>query len=115
MRKAICMIAVGAIAVGMFAGRAGSQSKTASGFDRLKTLVGEWQGTSPNGDVFTSTIRPVSNGTALAVTFQNSEDTQMVTLYTTEGHRRLITNYFRTGNQPRRQTVRVKAGEQEFA
>ena len=41
MRKAICMIAVGAIAVGMFAGRAGSQSKTASGFDRLKTLVGE--------------------------------------------------------------------------
>src|SRR5207253_8525244 len=34
MRKAICMIAVGAIAVGMFAGRAGSQSQTASGFDR---------------------------------------------------------------------------------
>src|SRR5437879_4972603 len=55
MRKAICMIAVGAIAVGMFAGRAGSQSKTASGFDRLKTLVGEWQGTSPEGEVFTST------------------------------------------------------------
>ena len=115
MRKAICMIAVGAIAVGLFAGRAGSQSKTASGFDRLKTLVGEWQGTSPKGEVFTSTIRPVSNGTALEETFQNSEDNQMVTLYTPDGDRLLITHYCSTGNQPRMETVPVKAGQKGFA
>ena len=115
MRKAICMIVVGAIAVGLFAVGAGSQSKTASGFDRLKTLVGEWQGTSPKGEVFTSTIRPVSNGTALEETFQNSEDNQMVTLYTPDGDRLLITHYCSTGNQPRMQTVPVKAGQKEFA
>src|SRR2546428_13691510 len=109
------MIAVGAIAVGLFAGRAGSQSKTASGFDRLKTLVGEWQATSPKGEVFTSTIRPVSNGAALEETFQSSEDNQMVTLYTPDGDRLLITHYCSTGNQPRMETVPVKAGQKEFA
>ncbi len=115
MRKAICMIAVGAIAVGLLAVHAGSQSKRASGFDRLKTLVGEWQAASPKGEVFTSTIRPVSNGTALEETFQNSEADQMVTLYTPDGDRLLVTHFCSTGNQPRMETVPVKAGQNEFA
>ena len=77
MRKAIYLLALGAIAIGLLAGRAGSPAKPARGFDRLKTLVGTWESAGPQGGILTNTIRLVSNGSALKEIFQSSEDDQM--------------------------------------
>lgn len=114
MRRTISMLAVAAIAMGLIVVGANAQSTSSSGFDRLKTLVGEWQATSPRGEIFTSTIRPVSNGTAVEETFQNSEDNQMVTLYTPNRDRLLVTHFCSAGNQPRMETAPVKPGQNEF-
>jgi len=85
MKKAISMFAVAALAAGVFAVQAGSQAKPAGGFGRLTTLVGEWNATPEGGKTFISTIRFVSNGTALEETFNDGEKhNQMVTLYTAE-------------------------------
>jgi hypothetical protein len=114
MRKAIYLLVLGAMAIGWFASRAGSQAKPASGFDRLKTLVGTWEAASPHGGTLTNTIRLVSNGTALEEIFQSKEDDQMVTLYTADGHRLAMTHYCAAGNQPRMETPAVTGEQKEF-
>ena len=114
MRKLICLFALGVIAVGLFAGRAGSQATSASGFDRLKTLVGTWQATTPQGGTLTNTIRLVSNGTALEEISQGAEHDQMVTLYTPDGNRLAMTHYCTAGNQPRMETLAITRDQKEF-
>src|SRR5579862_6191682 len=71
MKKTISVFAIAAVALGILATNAGSKEKSAGGFDRLKTLVGEWEATPESGKAFISTIRAVSNGTALEETFDN--------------------------------------------
>jgi hypothetical protein len=114
MRKVIYLLALGAVAMGWFAGRARSQAKPASGFDRLKTLVGTWKAAAPQGGTLTNTIRLVSNGSALEETFQSAEDDQMVTLYTPDGNRLAMTHYCAAGNQPRMETLAVTGDQTEF-
>jgi|HubBroStandDraft_6_1064221.scaffolds.fasta_scaffold393966_3 hypothetical protein len=116
MKRVIGTFAVAALAMGIFAGRAGSQAKPAGGFDRLKTLVGEWNTTPENGKKFTSTIRFVSNSTALEETFDDGEKhNQMVTLYTADGDRVALTHFCSVGNQPRMETPGVTRDSNEFA
>jgi len=79
MKKTISIFAIAAVALGVFSTNARSKEKSSGGFDRLKTLVGEWEATPEGGKTFTSTIRAVSNGTALEETFDNVADGQMVT------------------------------------
>ena len=114
MRKAICLSVLGVVSIGWFAGRARSQAQPMSGFDRLKTLVGTWEAPNPQGKTLTSTIRLVSNGTALEETFQSTEDDQMVTLYTPNGKGLAMTHYCAAGNQPRMETPAVTGDQKEF-
>jgi len=114
MRKGIYLLLLGVLAIGWFAGRAGSQAQPASGFDRLKTLVGTWEAASPQGKPLTSTIRLVSNGTALEETFQSAEADQMVTLYTPNGNRLAMTHYCSAGNQPHMESPAVTGDQNEF-
>lgn len=111
-RKMIAVI-VG-LAAGFLVANAYAQAKPASGFDTLKTLVGTWEATSQGGEVFTSSIRLVSNGTALEETFQNSEANQMVTLYVPDGSKVAMTHYCSAGNQPRMETVALTGDAKTF-
>jgi hypothetical protein len=116
MKKAINLFAVAALAVGIFAVQAGSQAKPAGGFDRLKTLAGEWNATPEGGKAFTSTIRSVSNGTALEEAFDDGDKhIEMVTLYTADGDRVALTHFCSMGNQPRMETPGVTHDSNEFA
>jgi hypothetical protein len=84
------------------AARAGSPT---SDWDRLRSLVGSWQGKSPEGPV-SVTYTLVSNGTALMEQLDGNHDTHMVTMYTPDGAVLLATHYCSAGNQPR---MRAKA------
>lgn len=115
MKKTISMFAIAAVTLGIFATNAGSKEKSAGGFDRLKTLVGEWDVTAPDAKPFVSSFRLVSNDTALEETFQNEKDRQMVTLYTADGERVALTHYCSIGNQPHMETPAVSSSANEFA
>jgi hypothetical protein len=66
-------------------------------FDRLKSLAGEWEATTPEGK--TRVIyQVISNGTALMETIVNEN---MVTIYHPDGDATLMTHYCAVGNQPR--------------
>jgi hypothetical protein len=104
------------LAAFLFAGplHAQTQANPAGGFNRLKSLVGEWQATDENGKPVTSAFRLVSNNTALEETFQSDKDNQMVTMYTPDGSRVALTHYCSKGNQPRMETPAVTATSDEF-
>jgi hypothetical protein len=114
MRKKIVISAAAILALGAIATRVGSQPAPAIAFDRLKTLVGEWDGTDPTGKQVEDTIRLVSNNTALEETFQSDKDNQMVTMYTQDGNRLALTHYCSKGNQPHLETRAVTASSNEF-
>jgi len=114
MRKMIVVSATAILALGAIAARVGSQPAPASAFDRLKSLVGEWDGTDHIGKHVEDTIRLVSNNTALEETFQSDKDNQMVTMYTPDGNRLALTHYCSQGNQPHLETPAVPASSNEF-
>jgi hypothetical protein len=114
MRKLIVTSAAAILILGAIAARVGSQPAPANAFDRLKTLVGEWDGTDPTGKHVGDTIRLVSNNTALEETFQTDTDNQMVTMYTPDGNRLALTHYCSQGNQPHLETAAVTASSSAF-
>ena len=114
MKVTFAKLALAILAVGMFAANAVSETKTAKGFDRLKTLVGDWDVATPDAKPFVSSIRLVSNDTALEETFQNEKDHQMVTLYTADGEGVALTHYCSIGNQPHMETPAASSGANEF-
>jgi hypothetical protein len=114
MKVTFAKLTMTILAVGMFAANAGSETKPANAFNRLKTLVGDWDVTPPDAKPFVSGFRLVSNDTALEETFQNKKDRQMVTLYTADGDRVALTHYCSIGNQPHMETPAVNSGANEF-
>ncbi len=114
MRKMMIISAAAILALGAIAARVGSQPAPANAFDRLKTLVGEWNGSDSSGKRVEDTIRLVSNNTALEETFQTDKDNQMVTMYTPDGNRLALTHYCSQGNQPHLETTAVTASSNEF-
>jgi hypothetical protein len=114
MRKAICAFAVGMLAFGLCTARAGSESAPPGGFERMKSLVGTWEAVSPTGVPTVSTIRLVSNGTALEEVFQSTEAHQMVTLYSRDGDKLAMIHLCELGNQPRMETPSVTSSTSAF-
>lgn len=115
MRKTMGVVAAGLLMAAIFAGRAGSQTKTPGGFDQLKTLVGTWEAKTEEG-ITINTIRLVSNDTAIEETFQSKDGmhSQMITMYTPDGARVAMTHYCAIGNQPHMQTEAASADQKVF-
>ena len=86
------------LAVILAATFAAAQSDAQKTFDRLKSLAGTWEGKGPNGQPGQVTYTVISGGSA--VMSQLSENS-MVTMYTVDGTRLLMTHYCGAGNQPR--------------
>ncbi|MGD0309734.1 MAG: hypothetical protein ABSC02_10630 [Acidobacteriota bacterium] len=85
----------------LVAALAAAQSKAQAGFDRLKNLVGEWEGTGANNQQISVSYRLVSNDSALEETLHAGKDETMITMYHLDGDRLMATHYCAAGNQPR--------------
>ncbi len=79
------------------------KAKSAAAFEKLISLVGEWEGTSSAGTV-KATYTLVSGGTALMERLQPGNEPEMITLYSLDGDHLLITHYCSGGNQPSMKT-----------
>ena len=91
------------------AGRILAHEKTtgALAFDRLKALVGEWEGTNP-GNPVKITYTLVSGGTALMERMQPAKEAEMITMYSADGDKIVVTHYCSEGNQPSMKTETLK-------
>ncbi len=77
-----------------------AQSKAQASFDKLKSLAGEWEGTS-GGVQSNVSYRVLSNGSVLEESMKNGTEDPMVTIYHLDGDRLMVTHYCGAGNQPR--------------
>jgi len=99
-------------ATSVLAMEAHSPAATNSGFEKMKSLVGDWVGTVDEGGKkmpVTASYRLVSNGTALEETLKTPEDMDMITMYVPDGKTLAMTHYCAEGNQPRMRAT-VPAG-----
>ncbi len=102
------------LALFAFGARAIPSSTDASAFDRLKTLVGEWEGTSREGPVkITYTL--VSGASALMERLQRGNEPEMITMYSADGDHILVTHYCSAGNQPQMKSETLKSKVQKYS
>jgi len=92
-----------------FAGESMPAVKTRpnAGFEKLKPLVGNWQGKSSEGKPVTISYALVSDGSALVEKIGAGSEHEMVTVYYPDGDRLMMTHYCSLHNQPR---LRAEAG-----
>lgn len=86
-----------------FAG--GAQGRAQAGnppaFEKLKTLVGEWEGKFQDGKPVRVTYRLTAEGSALVEAMLPGEPGEMVTVYHPDGDSVMATHYCAAKNQPR--------------
>ncbi|MBZ5497177.1 MAG: hypothetical protein LAP85_12300 [Acidobacteriia bacterium] len=75
------------------------------GFDKLRMLVGEWEGKDAQEKPVRVSYKMVSAGTALLETLSPGGESEMVTIYTMDGDAVALTHYCSANNQPRMRTV----------
>jgi hypothetical protein len=107
----LCAIALvaSAFVVGMcFAGSAmAPMSKTVPEFEKMKSLVGEWQGKSLDGTTAKVTYTLVSDNSALMEKLVMGGESEMVTMYHPDGDHLMMTHYCSAHNQPRMRSQKV--------
>lgn len=107
MRSAIIAIAAlvsAAIASPQASAPAKQSTPAAASFDKLKSLIGEWEGSfSESGKQMaaTTSFRLVSDGSALMNVLGAGTPYEMVTMFHTDNSDVLATHYCAAHNQPR--------------
>ncbi len=99
---------------------AGAAQATAGGsssavFDKLKTLAGEWQAKTPDGNLTRVSYRVTSAGSVLVETIMPGEPGEMVTLYHPDGATVVATHYCAGQNQPRMRAKPASGEVKEIA
>ncbi|WP_296722750.1 hypothetical protein [Erythrobacter sp.] len=78
-------------------------------FEKLKSLVGDWQGQWANGPIHRVNYRLTAGGSVLVETRQLSPTRESMTIYYLDDNRLLATHYCPQGNQPRLQLDSIDA------
>jgi hypothetical protein len=113
MKRVLGALSIGAAAAIALAGDAG---KTNPGWEKLKTLVGEWNGVAAEYPGRAKlTYRLVSNGSTLEETMETPETT-MITMYAPDSPngRIVATHYCGSGNQPRMAAKELNGSSLDF-
>jgi hypothetical protein len=94
--------AIALVVVSLFVALPAVAGEAAPAFDKMKTLVGTWEGKSPMGPVVI-TYRLVSGGSVLESEIKTPAmpEHDMVTMIHPDGSRVLLTHYCAEANQPR--------------
>jgi hypothetical protein len=109
MKTRVARIAAVAVLVAVIAPGLASAADTNPAWDKMKSLVGTWQGTA-DGRPVSVTYTLVSNGTSLMESLTGDHDTNMITMYAPDGGSILATHYCAAGNQPRMR-AKTSAGD----
>lgn len=74
-------------------------SSAQQSFEQLRSLEGQWKGTSTDGPPVEVDYRVTSNGSAMMSEIKGKED--MISMFSLDGDRIVLTHYCAVGNQPR--------------
>jgi len=109
LRILIVVLAV----LGLTAPSSADEAKSSPSWEKLKSLVGDWDGTE-NGKPFHVSYKLVSSGTAFMETITGPDAMEMITVYHPDGATILMTHYCSMGNQPRMRAKGLANGKLAF-
>jgi hypothetical protein len=89
------------------------QSNAALAFDKLKSLVGQWEATTDKGRV-TTTYELVAGGSAIVERTKMPGEGEMETVYHLDGNRLVLTHYCVAGNHPTMQAETFNPASNEL-
>lgn len=106
--------------IGLLMGVSGSAAGQSSGvraFDRLKTLVGDWETTNPDGERVTVSYELVSGGRAVLERVIGREHgmSGMISIFHLDGDRLGVSHFCTAGNQPRFRAAQFAGDTVRFA
>jgi hypothetical protein len=92
-------------------------TNAAPAFDQLKSLAGNWEGKDSSGSPVKINYKVISNGSVVMEYLEPAKEPEMVTMYSLDGDRIVVTHYCSAGNQPTMQTAPSPAanGKLDFA
>ena len=102
--KLTTLLSTAVLVLSLSAGATAGDPTGRVGFDKLKTLIGEWDGQAEDGTSREASYELISGGTALMETLKSEAEPPMVTIYTMDDDRVALTHYCTSNNQPRMQT-----------
>lgn len=98
-------LSIGLAALAVLAFAASAAPSTNPAWEKMKSLVGQWEGTMAHGDMnmpVTVSYELVSDGTSLMERLNAPDHShEMITMYSPDGSRIMMTHYCTEGNQPR--------------
>jgi len=81
-----------------------AKTRPNAGFEKMKPLVGNWQGKADDGKPVTISYALASDGSVLVEKIDAGSKNEMVTVYYPDGDRLMMTHYCSLHNQPRMRT-----------
>jgi len=78
-----------------------AQNGSKAGFEKIKSLSGEWDGVKSDGQKVGLSYEVTSGGSAVVETLMPVNEPHMVTVYYMDGDRLMMTHFCSAGNQPR--------------
>lgn len=103
--KRLWVLALLLLVVAALPAAAGESQKNsgALAFEKMKGLVGRWEGANRQGQNVVAIYELVSGGTALLERYldPNPQHSNMITMYHPDGARLVLTHYCAANNQPR--------------
>ena len=100
--KLTMLLAAALSATTLLAGNPPAPEKSASEFEKLKGLVGTWQGKDNEGKPVSVSYKLISGESALMETLRSDKHHgEMVTIYHLDGEQLMLTHYCTMNNQPR--------------
>lgn len=112
-RRIIVLVALALGSVVLRADEQKSKIEKSPAYDKMKTLVGSWEGKVNEGGTALKTnarFQLVSDGSALAAWLGEGSPHEMVTMFHMDGNQLMATHYCAAHNQPR--MVLVNGGDQ---
>jgi len=86
----------------------------AEAFQRLKTLVGTWEGKLANGRTIPVSFKLTAGETVLVETWRMSPKRESMTMYHLDDDALILTHYCPQGNQPRLKFTSTNDGKMTF-
>jgi hypothetical protein len=92
-------------------------ARSTPAFEQLKALAGEWEGKNGSGMTAKVSYKVVSNGSVVMEHMAPGKESEMITMYSLEGDRLMVTHYCAAGNQPTMQTAPLTgaSGKYDFS
>jgi len=111
---AVALLMVVFLCSALQAKEAAKDSPAAAGFEKLKSLAGDWEGQDAQGKAAKTSFQMAAGNTAVMETLSPGDMEQMITIYSIDGDGIALVHFCPTNNQPRMRALPASGNVSEL-